>query len=89
MGWINNKITLYSIGNNIQYPMINHNGNIYITESQYYTDGDFSQEIKRRSLLERKVMTNISQHIKKQRYYFSNKSLSSQGYGFSSGHVWM
>ena len=28
-------------------------------------------------------------HIKKQRYYFSNKGLSSQGYGFSSGHVWM
>ena len=29
------------------------------------------------------------QHIKKQRHYFANKSLSSQGYGFSSGHVWM
>ena len=29
------------------------------------------------------------QHIKKQRHYFSNKGLSSQGYGFSSGHVWM
>ena len=24
-----------------------------------------------------------------QRYYFANKGLSSQGYGFSSGHVWM
>ena len=30
-----------------------------------------------------------SQHIKKQRYYFANKGLSSQGFGFSSGHVWM
>ena len=29
------------------------------------------------------------QHIKKQRHYFANKDLSSQGYGFSSGHVWM
>ena len=29
------------------------------------------------------------QHIKKQRHYFSNKGPSSQGYGFSSGHVWM
>ena len=29
------------------------------------------------------------QHIKKKRYHFANKSLSSQGYGFSSGHVWM
>ena len=25
----------------------------------------------------------------KQRHYFANKGLSSQGYGFSSGHVWM
>ena len=29
------------------------------------------------------------QHIKKQRHYFANKGLSSQGYGFSSGHIWM
>ena len=29
------------------------------------------------------------QHIKKQRHYFVNKGLSSQGYGFSSSHVWM
>ena len=29
------------------------------------------------------------QHIKKQRHYFVNKSPSSRGYGFSSGHVWM
>ena len=29
------------------------------------------------------------QHIKKQRYYFGNKGLSSQGYGFSSSHVWI
>ena len=29
------------------------------------------------------------QHIKKQRHYFVNFCLSSQGYGFSSGHVWM
>ena len=28
-------------------------------------------------------------HIKKQRHYFANKGPSSQGYGFSSGHVWM
>ena len=30
-----------------------------------------------------------SQHIEKQRHYFVNKGLSSQGYGFFSGHVWM
>ena len=29
------------------------------------------------------------QHIKKQRHYIANKGPSSQGYGFSSGHVWM
>ena len=29
------------------------------------------------------------QHIKKQRHYFANNGSSSQGYGFSSGHVWM
>ena len=29
------------------------------------------------------------QLITKQRHYFVNKGPSSQGYGFSSGHVWM
>ena len=29
------------------------------------------------------------QHIQKQRHYFADKGSSSQGYGFSSGHVWM
>ena len=28
-------------------------------------------------------------YTEKQRHYFANKGLSSQGYGFSSGHVWM
>ena len=31
----------------------------------------------------------LRQHIKKQRHYFVNKGPSSQGYGFSSSHVWM
>ena len=35
--------------------------------------------------LERKLRL----HIKKQRHYFVSKSPSSQGYGFSSSHVWM
>ena len=34
-------------------------------------------------------MTNLDSILKKQRHYFTNKGLSSQGYGFSSGHVWM
>ena len=29
------------------------------------------------------------QNVKEQRHYFANKGPSSQGYGFSSGHVWM
>ena len=37
----------------------------------------------------RKSYDQPRQHIKEQRHYFSSKSLSSQSYGFSSGHVWM
>ena len=48
--------------------------------------GDWSHEIKRCLLLGRKVMTNLDS-ILKQRHYFVNKGPSSQGYGFSSGHV--
>ena len=33
-------------------------------------------------------MTNLD-NIFKSRHYFANKGPSSQGYGFSSGHVWM
>ena len=54
--------------------------------SKITADGDCSLEIKRCLLLGRKVMTN---HIEKQRHYFANKGPSSQGYGFSSGHVWV
>ena len=57
--------------------------------SKITADGDCSREIKRRLLLGRKVMTNLDTIIQKQRYYFANKGPSSQGYGFSSGHVWM
>ena len=37
----------------------------------------------------KKSYDQTRQHIQKQRHYFANKGLSSQGYGFSSGHVWM
>ena len=56
--------------------------------SKITADGDYSHEIKRSLLLGRKAMTNLEQHIKKQRQYFANKGPSSQRYGFSSGHVW-
>ena len=58
--------------------------------SKITADGECSHEIKRRLLLGKKVMTNQPrQHIRKQRHYFVNKGPSSQGSGFSSGHVWM
>ena len=56
--------------------------------SKITADGDCSHEIKRHLLLGRKVMTNLDR-ILKSRHYFVNKALSSQGYGFSCGHVWM
>ena len=33
--WINNKVLLYSTGNYIQYPVINHNGKEYEKEYIY------------------------------------------------------
>ena len=56
--------------------------------SKITADGDSSHEIKRCLLLGRKVMTNLDS-ILKSRHYFANKGPSSQGYGFSSSHVWM
>ena len=57
--------------------------------SKITADGDCSREIKRHLLFGRKVMTNLDSILKSQRHYFANKGLSSQGYGFSSRHVWM
>ena len=48
-------------------------------------DGDCSHEIKRCLLLGRKAMTNLDSILK--RKDITNKSLSSQSYGFSSSHV--
>ena len=56
--------------------------------SKITADGDCSHEIKRHLLLGRSY-DQPRQHIKKQRHYFANKGVSSQGYGFSSSHVRM
>ena len=56
--------------------------------SKITADGDCSHEIKRSSLLGRKIMTNLDS-ILKSRNNFTNKSPYSQSYGFSSSHVWM
>ena len=51
-------------------------------------DGDCSYEIKMLTPW-KESHDQPRKHIKKQRHYFVNKGLSSQSYGFSSGHVWM
>ena len=53
--------------------------------SKIIADGDCSHEIKRRLLLGRKVMSNLDSILKS----LANRGPSSQGYGFSSTHVWM
>ena len=56
--------------------------------SKITADGDCSHDIQRGLLLGGNVMTNLDS-ITKSRDYFVNKGPSSQGYGFSNGHVWM
>ena len=58
-------------------------------DSKITADSDCSHEIKRRLLLGRKVMTNLNSIFKSRDISLSAKALSSQGHGFSSGHVWM
>ena len=52
--------------------------------SQITADGDCSHEIKRRLLLGRKIMTNLDSIFKSRDITLPT---SSQGYGFSCGHV--
>ena len=56
--------------------------------SKITADGDCSHEIKKLTPW-KESYDQPRQHIKKQRHYFTNKCPSSQGYGFSSSHVWM
>ena len=57
--------------------------------SKITADGNCSHEIKRLNLAPwKKIYEQPRQYIKN-RHYFANKGPSSQGYGFSSGHVWM
>ena len=56
--------------------------------SKITADGDCSHEIKTLTPW-KEIYDQPRQHIQKQRHYFANKGLSSQGYGFSGGHVWM
>ena len=56
--------------------------------SKITADGDCSHEFKDAYSLKGSY-DQPREHIQKQRRYFANKGPSSQGYGFSSGHVWM
>ena len=57
-------------------------------ESKIPEDGDCSYEIKMLAPWKKSYDQPI-QHIKKQRHYFVNKGPFSEGYCFSSSHVWM
>ena len=76
-------IPLWQIGGETMETM-----KLYFGGLQNHCRCDCGHEIKRHLLLERKAMTNLDS-ILKSRHYFANKGPSSQGYGFSSGHVWM
>ena len=56
--------------------------------SKITADGDCSHEIKTLTPWKENYDQPV-QHIQKQRHHFANKGLSSKGYGFSSGHIWM
>ena len=45
--------------------------------------------MKLKDTLWKESYDQYNQYIKKQRHDFVNNGPSSQGYGFSSGHVWM
>ena len=55
--------------------------------SKITIDGDCSHEIKTLAPW-KESYDKPRQCIKKRRHHFANKGLSSQGYGFSSSHVW-
>ena len=62
--------------------------NFIFLGSKITTDGDCSHEIKRHLLFGRKVMTNLDSILKSRDITLPIKDPSSQGCGFSSGHVW-
>ena len=55
--------------------------------SKTTADSDWSQDIKRYLFLGRKIMTNLDSKLKSRG--IADKGPSSQGYGFSSSHIWM
>ena len=62
--------------------------NVIFLGSKITANGDCSHEVKM-LVPWKKSYNKLRQHIKKQRHCFANKGPSSQGYGFSCGHVRM
>ena len=63
------------------------NGNsdrLILLGSKITVMGNCSHEIKRNLLLGIKALTNLEEHIKKQRHYFVNQGPYGQSYGFSN-----
>ena len=58
----------------------------FLLGSRITADCDCSHEIRRRLLLDRKVMT---QCVEKQRHYSADKGTYHQGCGLPSGHIWL
>ena len=53
-------------------------------------DDDCGRELRRWLLLGRKAMTNLhTVYVEKERHHSANKGPRSQGYGLSSGHIWL
>ena len=57
--------------------------------SKITADRDCSHEIESHLTPRKEIYGQPRQHIKKLRHCIANKGPSSQGYGFSSSHVWM
>ena len=56
--------------------------------SKITADGDCSHEIRRQLLFGRKAMTNLDS-VEKQRHYSADKGPYSEGYGLSSGCIYL
>ena len=77
---VSSPITSWEIDGETVEAVADFFGGSRITE-----DGDCSHEIKRCLFLGRKVMTKLDSIFKSRDITLT----TSQGYGFSSGHVWM
>ena len=75
-------VVMYGCGNK------GNSERLYFGASKITEDGDCSHEIKMLAPW-KKTYEQPRQHIKKQRYHFTDKGRSSQSYDFFRSHVWM